>query len=114
NALTTIGAVAGDNDLVIGKPRGDQNDEFQGQFRSSAMVRIVLGAGCFPLALLSLGQSLAVAVQPHGDRQGKDFGGSPDRISHDQTQHDPVVSPTDQSLGSTGNERVVMHASPIE
>ena len=32
----------------------------------------------------------------------------------DQGQHDPVVSPTDQGLGATGDERVVMHAGTVE
>src|SRR5208283_3377156 len=32
----------------------------------------------------------------------------------DQTHDDPVVSPTDQGLGSTGDEGVVMHAGAVE
>jgi len=45
DALTSVGAVAGDHDLIVGEPLGHQDDEFQGQFRSSAMIRIVLGFG---------------------------------------------------------------------
>ena len=54
DALTAVGAVAGDDDLVVGEPPGDQVDEFQGQFRSGAMIRIVLGLGGFLLAFFPL------------------------------------------------------------
>ena len=106
--------------LIVGEPQGHHDDEFQGQFRSGAMIRVVLGLGVFLLALFplrilcSLGQPLAVAVQPHGDGQGKDFGRCPGREGDNQGQHDPVVSPTDQGFGATGDERVVMHAGAIE
>ena len=35
-------------------------------------------------------------------------------MDEDQAEDDPVVSPTDQGLGSTGDERVVMHAGAVE
>ena len=47
NALAAVGTVAGDDDLIVGEPLGRQDDEFQGQFRSGAMIRIVLGFGGF-------------------------------------------------------------------
>ena len=68
------------------------------------MIRIVLELVVFLLALFPLrslfplGQSLAVAVQSHGDEQGKDFGRCPGGEGDDQGQHDPVVSPTDQGF----------------
>ena len=73
NALAAVGTVAGDEDLLVGEPLGHQNDEFQGQFRSGAMIRIVLGFAeillpfCSLRVLFPLGQPLAVAVQAHGD-----------------------------------------------
>jgi len=62
NALTAVGAVAGDEDLLVGEPLGHHDDEFQGQFRSSAMIRIVLGFGGFLLALFPLRIRKASAV----------------------------------------------------
>ena len=47
DALAAVGAVAGDDDLVVGEPPGGQVDQFQGQFRSGAMIGIVLGLGRF-------------------------------------------------------------------
>ena len=47
DALAAIGAVAGDDDLVVGEPLGDQFDQLQGEFGSRAMIRIVLGLGGF-------------------------------------------------------------------
>ena len=120
DALAAVGAVTGDDDLLVGEPLGHHDDEFQGQFRPGAMIRIVLGFGGFLLALFPLrilfplGQPLAVAVQAHGDGQGEDFGRCPDGEGDDQGQHDPVVSPTDQGFGAAGDERVVMHAGAVE
>ncbi len=56
DALAARGAVAGDDDFIVGEPRGDQLDEFEGQFRPRAMIRIVLGSGRLvpPLLLLLL------------------------------------------------------------
>ena len=48
DALAAVGAVAEDDDLVVGEPPGHQGDEFQGQFRSGAMIRDrALGLGDF-------------------------------------------------------------------
>src|SRR3954452_11432917 len=84
------------------------------------MVRIELRFGGSLAALLALGtllplgQPLAVAVQPHGDGQGEDLGGCPAWEGDDERQHDPVMPPTDQGLGATGDERVVVHAGAVE
>src|SRR5512135_478071 len=81
------------------------------------MIRIVLGFGRSLLALLTLfpfGQALAVAVQTHGDGQGEDLGRCPGGEGDNQGQHDPVVSPTDQGLGATGDERIIMHTGAVE
>ena len=81
DALTTISTVTEHDDLIVGEPAHHQADEFQGQFRSGAVVGIGLGfrldpaPGRFPLAFLPLGEPLAVDVQPAGDRQGEDLGG---------------------------------------
>src|SRR4029079_13040255 len=53
-------------------------------------------------------------VQARGDGQGKDLGGGPERMDDDQAEHDPVVSPTDERLGTAGDQRVVMHAGAVE
>ena len=45
HALAAVGAIAGDDDGVVGEPGRRQFDEFDGQFRAGAMVgsRLVLG-----------------------------------------------------------------------
>ena len=35
-------------------------------------------------------------------------------MDDDQAEDDPVVSPTDQGLGPTGDQRVVVHAGAVE
>ena len=99
NALATIGAVAGDDDGIAGKPGGGQVKQLDGQLRPGAM--IAFGLGGLGVFLLALGQALAVAIEPHGDRQREDFGRRPKRMDDEQTQDDPVVSPTDQFEGPT-------------
>src|SRR6202034_3185629 len=100
-------------------PPGYQLDEFQGQFRPRAMLELGLGLTPavgprrLPLTLLPLGESLAVDVEPSGDGQGEDLAGRPEGMDDDQAEHDPVVSPTDQGLGSAGDERVVVHAGAV-
>ena len=66
------------------------------------------------LALFPFGEALAVAIQPHGDGQGEDLGGCPEGVDDEQTEDDPIVSPTDQGFGAAGDQRVVVHAGPIE
>ena len=114
NALAPVGAVAGEDDLVVGIPLGNQLNEFEGQLGSSAMIGIRLGFGGFAPTLLPFGKSLSIAVQPHGDRQGEDFRGCPERLHDDQAEHDPVVSPTDQRLGATGDQGIVVHAGTVK
>ncbi len=46
--------------------------------------------------------------------KAKTLGAALKRLFDDQTEHHPVVSPTDQSLGLTGNERIVVHAGAVE
>ena len=107
-AFATVGTVAGSDDGIVGKPSGGQVQQFDGQLRPRAM--IAFGFGGLGVFLLALGQSLAVAIEPHGDGQSEDFGRRPKRMDDEQAQHDPVVSPTDQRFGATGDERVVVHA----
>ena len=75
---------------------------------------IGIGFGGFAPALLPLGESLSIAVQPHGDRQGEDFRRRPEGLHDDQAEHNPIVSPTDQGLGATGDQRIVVHAGTVE
>src|SRR5207253_1474262 len=42
NALTAVGAVTEDDDLIVGEPSGREMDEFEGQSRSRAMLGISL------------------------------------------------------------------------
>ena len=62
DAPTAVGAVAEQEDLIVGEPAGRQEDEFQGQFRSGAMIGIGLalalalalaGSWPWPLSLCS-------------------------------------------------------------
>ena len=112
NALAPVGTVAGEDDLVVGVPLGHQLNEFEGQLGSSAMIGI--GLGGFAPPLLPLGESLTIAVQPHGDRQGEDFRGRPEGLHDDQAEYDPVMSPTDQGLGAAGDQRIVVHTGTVE
>ena len=112
DALAPVGTVAGEDDLVVGIPLSHQLDEFEGQLGSSAMIGI--GLGGFAPTLLPLGESLSIAVQPHGDRQGEDFRRRPERLHDDQAEHNPVMSPTDQGLGAAGDQRIVVHAGAVE
>ena len=50
---------------------------------------------------MAMGKAKTLARRPNGE-------------GDDQGQHDPVVSPTDQGFGATGDERVVMHAGAVE
>ena len=66
NAVAPVGTVTGEDDLVVGVPLSHQLNEFEGQLGSSAMIGI--GLGGFAPPLLPLGESLTIAVKPHGDR----------------------------------------------
>jgi len=65
------------------------------------------------LALATLGEPLAIAIEPAQDRQAPNFAGRPKAADH-QAQHDPVVSPTDQLHGPAGNQGIVMHAGAVD
>src|SRR5271157_3156130 len=54
DALTSVGAVTGDDDLIVGEPLSHHVDEVQSQLRPGAMIRILLGLGGFLLALFPL------------------------------------------------------------
>ena len=114
HALTAVGAIAGDEDRVVGELRRRQSDEFEGQFGTGAMVGIGLGFLGLGLAFLAFGESLAVTIKPSRDGKREDLGGSPERMDDEDAEDDPIVSPTDQRLGAAGDERVVVHASTIE
>jgi hypothetical protein len=114
HALAAVGAIAGDDDGVVGKPSRRQVDEFGGQFRTGPMVGIGLGFLGLGLALLPFGESLSIAVQPSGHGQREDFGGGRDRVDDEDAEDDPIVSPTDQRLGAAGDEWIVVHAGPVE
>src|SRR5262245_31534591 len=101
DAFTSVGTVTREDDFVVGIPLSYQADQLEGQFGSSAMVGIRLQP--FSAALLPLCESLPIAVEPHGDRQSKDLRGGPEWVDDNQAKHDPVVSPTDQRFGTTGD-----------
>jgi hypothetical protein len=105
NAFASVGAVAGEDDLVVGVRLGHRLNEFEGQLGSSVVVGI--GLGGFAATLLSLRECLSVAVEPHGDRQAKDFRGCPEKPDDDQAEHNPIVSPISQRLGATGDRRII-------
>jgi hypothetical protein len=78
------------------------------------MVGIGLGLVGLGLALLPFGEPLLVAVEPGGHGQGKDLGGSPERMNNDNAENDPIMSPTDQRFLAAGDEWVVVHAGAVE
>jgi len=114
HALAAVGAIAGDNDGVVGKPGRRQFDEFDGPFRAGAMAGVNLGLFGFGLALLPFREPLSVAVEPHGHGQGEDLGGCPERVDDEDAEDDPVMPPTDQRFLAAGDEWVVVHAGAEE
>ena len=114
HALAAVGAVAGDDESVVGKPGRRQFDEFDGQFRPGAMVRIGLGGGGFGPTLLSFRQPLAIAIEPRGDGEGEDLGGRPARMDNDDANNDLIMSQTDQCLLTARDEGIIMHAGAVE
>jgi len=62
HALAAVGAIAGDDEGVVGEPGRRQFDEFDGEFRAGAMVGIGL-LGALGVALLPFREPLAVAVE---------------------------------------------------
>src|SRR5262245_31846003 len=89
DAPAAVSAIAGEHDLVAGKPLRCQLDQFAGQFRSSTMVGIYFRS--FASAFFPFCETLSIAIEPHGNRQGEDFGGRPERLSDDQAKHNPVM-----------------------
>ena len=114
HALAAVGAVAGDEDLVVGKPGGDQGNQLDRKLGPGAMVGVGLGFAGLGLVLFAFGEALPVAIQPHDDGQSEDFGGGPEGVDDEQTQDDPIVSPTDQGFGAAGDEGVVVHAGAMK
>ena len=114
DALAAVGAVAGDDDFVVGEPGRGQFDEFDGQLRAGAMVGIGLGLFGFGSALLAFREPLAIAVEPCQHGQREDFGRSPERVDDEDAEHDPVMAPTDQRLFAAGDERIVVHAGAVD
>ena len=64
--------------------------------------------------LFSLGQTLAIAIEPIGDPQTPDFRRGPKGTADDQGHHDPIVPPTGQGLGAAGNQRIVVHPGTVD
>ena len=112
DALAAVGAVAADDDLPPREQLREPADQLHGQLGAGAVVRVgrpllpVLGLA---LALLALGQPLAVAVQPHAHRQGPDLRRRPGRVGHEQREDHPVVPPADVDPLAAGDQRVVVH-----
>lgn len=102
-ALAAISAVAGDENFIMRKPRRHQGNQFDRELRPGAVIGIGFAFGGLVLVLFPLGEPLAVPIEPEGDRQGKDFAGSPEGVNDQQTEDDPVVAPTDQRFGSARN-----------
>src|SRR5438132_7094801 len=113
-ALAAIGAVAGDEDFIMRKPRCHQGNQFDRELRPGPVIGIGFAFGGLVLVLFPLGEPLAVTIEPEGDRQGKDFAGSPEGVNDQQTEDDPVVAPTDQRFGSARNQGIMMHAAAIK
>ena len=113
DALATVGAIAGDDDVVVREPGGNQGNQFDGQLRPRAVVGIGFGFG-LGLALLAFGDALSVPIEAHGDGEGEDLARRPEWVHDDEAQHDPIVSPTDEGLGPAGDERIMVHAGAIE
>lgn len=81
DAVAAVGAVAADEDVIVWKPRGNQGDQLDGELRTSAMIGVGLGFGGLGFALFTFGHALAIAIEPHGDRQSKDLGRRPPRMN---------------------------------
>ncbi len=114
HALTAVGAIAGDDDGVVGEPGGRQFDEFDRQFRACAMVGIGFGLLGFGLRLLAFGEPLSIAIESCRHGQGEDLGGGPEGIDDKDREDNPVMSPTDQGLLAAGDQRVMVHAGAVE
>jgi hypothetical protein len=94
----------------VGEPGGDQGNKLDGPLGAGAVV----GVGLVGLALLAFGEALAVAIGPQGNGQGEDLGRGPEGVDDEQTEDDPIMSPTDQGFGAAADEGVVVHAGAIE
>jgi len=117
HALPAVGTVATDHDLPIRKPRRHQANQLQGQLGAGAVTRRPAGFLGFVVRrafLLALGETLAIAIQPDGKRQGPHLGGRPERTANQQADHHPVVAPAYQLQRSTGDKRVVVHTGAVD
>ncbi len=65
-------------------------------------------AATFPLGF-PLRHALLVTIQSHADREREHFAWCPPRIGNHQTEVHPIVSPTNQLHGPTGNQWIMMH-----
>src|SRR5260370_33416583 len=95
------------------KPGCHEGNQLDGQLRPGAMIGIGFGFAGLVLAFFPLGEALTVAIEPEGNGKGKDFAGRPEGGNNEQTDDDPVVSPTDVRLGSAENDGIMMHAPAI-
>ena len=68
DALAALGAVAGDEDVALGKPGGGQGNQLDGQLRPRAMIGRRFGLlGFLAVLLLALGDPLPIAIEALGD-----------------------------------------------
>ncbi len=125
DAAAAVGAVARDHDLPLGKPRGEQREQFDQQFRPCAVIGVgrrparlaagVVGTLALGAAfLLPFGESLPVLVEAEAQGQGEDLGRRPARHGDEEGQDHPVVPSADQFEGAAGDERVVVHAGAVQ
>ena len=115
---SAVGAVAADDQLLLRKPACHQGNQLHRQFRPGAVIGIALRwfllRSLLLVLLFSLGQALAIAIKPIGDPQAPDLGRSPKGTADNQGHYDPVVPPTGQGLGTTGNQGIVVHPRAID
>jgi hypothetical protein len=60
---------------------------------------LLTGRCLFGLLVLTFGQPLSIAIQPHANGERKDFRGSPPRVGDDDAQIHPVMTPVTNFLG---------------
>src|ERR1700685_4156915 len=60
NAFAAVGAITGDDEGIARKPARGEVNQFDGQLRTTAMIRVLLG---FCLAFFAFGEALAIAIE---------------------------------------------------